>query len=202
LVKEISAGEIERPVDQPAPPGETSAGWKERRWLLLCVLTVALALLALLYYGLRNGPNVETGGVVTLDKPAPDISVTTIDGRQFTLSELQGKVVVLNIWASWCVPCREEAAAFNQIHARYAGADVAFVGIAWNDEESEVRKFVQQYRVPYTVALDPEGRIAIDYGLTGVPETFFIDRQGRLTRKWIGPISASQLGALVEPMVR
>ncbi|MDP9373732.1 MAG: TlpA family protein disulfide reductase [Chloroflexota bacterium] len=186
----------ERPVAGPA--------WRERRWLLLGIAVAILALFALLFYGLRNNPNVESGGAVSLDRAAPDFSVTALDGSRLRLGDLRGKVVVLNIFGSWCLPCHQEAEALNQVHNRYQaqGRDVVFVGIAWNDEDSEVRKFVQRYNVPYLVALDHDGRIAIDYGKTGVPETFFIDREGRLTQKWVGPITAPRLSALLDQMVR
>lgn len=186
-------------VAAAAPP----APWRQRRWLVLAVLAGIVALLVLLYYGLRAGPNVEPGGLVPLDKPAPDFRVTTLDGRSLALSDLRGKVVVINFWGSWCVPCRDEAGELNASHRRFQGQDVVFVGIAWNDTDEEMRKFVQQYRVPYTIARDSEGTIAVGgYGVTGVPETFFVDRQGRLTQKWIGPITANRLDALIEPLAR
>ncbi len=189
---------------QPAERPVASPAWRERRWLLLGIAAAILALFALLFYGLRNNPNVETGGAVSLDRVAPDFSVTALDGSQLRLGDLRGKVVVLNIFGSWCLPCHQEAEALNQAHNRYQaqGRDVVFVGIAWNDEDSEVRKFVQRYNVPYPVALDHDGRIAVDYGKTGVPETFLIDREGRLTQKWVGPITAPRLSALLDQMVR
>ena len=195
---EISAEGLAQPAERPA----ASHAWRGRRWLLLGVATALLPLFALLFYGLRNSPNVETGGAVPLNRAAPDFAVTAIDGSRLQLSDLRGKVVVLNLFGSWCLPCHQEAAALNEAHDRYRGRDVVFVGIAWNDEDSEVRKFVRRYNVPYAVALDRDGRIAIDYGKTGVPETFFIDREGRLTQKWVGPITAPRLGALLDPLVR
>lgn len=193
---EISAGGFGQPANRSV------GSWRARRWLLLSVLAAVLALLALLLYGLRNNPSIETGGVVPLNRPAPDFAVETVGGQQVRLSELRGKVVVLNIWASWCLPCQEESVAINQSFARFGGPDVVFVGLAYNDDDEQVRKFVRKYQVPYGVALDPEGRIFIDYGATGVPETFLIDREGRLTQKWIGPITAPRLNALIEPLVR
>ena len=109
--------------------------------------------------------------------------------------------MVLNVWASWCVPCRDEALELNRTHAIYKDRNVVFVGIAWNDNDGEVRKFVEQYKVPYAIALDPEGKIAIDLGLTGVPETYLINAQGQLTQKWAGPITSTQLNSLLAPMV-
>lgn len=190
---DVSAGELRGSV----PP----AAWRGRRWLLLAVVVGAAALLGLLYWGMQRGPNASLTSTVPLNRPAPDFTVTAIDGQQLRLSDLRGKVVVLNIWASWCVPCIEEAGELNRSFDTYKGRDVVFVGIAFNDDDEQVRKFVAQHKVPYRVALDLEGRIAIDLGITGVPETFFIDPEGRLTQKWIGPITARQLNSLLAPMV-
>ena len=190
---EISAGELTN-VASPAP-------WRDRRWLLIAVVVALAALLALLFWGLQRGPRTDVGGAVPLNKPAPQFTVTTIDGQPLAMSELRGKTVVLNVWASWCVPCRDEAAELNRTYAIYKDRNVAFVGIAWNDNDGEVRKFVEQYKVPYAIALDSEGKIAIDLGITGVPETFLIDAQGQLTQKWVGPINSAQLNGLLAPMV-
>lgn len=186
---------------------ETSAGgvagrggalpWRDRRLLLIVVVIALAGLLLLLFWGLRRGPSATVGGRVPLDRPAPAFSVTTIDGQPLSLDGLRGRTIVLNVWASWCVPCRAEARELNRTYAIYKDRNVAFIGIAWNDTDGEVRKFVQQYEVPYTIALDPEGRIAIDLGITGIPETFVIDPQGRLTQKWIGAITSAQLNAML-----
>jgi cytochrome c biogenesis protein CcmG/thiol:disulfide interchange protein DsbE len=193
-VAEISAGELTN-VASPTP-------WRDRRWLFLAVAVVAVALLGLLFWGMRRGPSSELGSAVPMNRPAPQFTVTTIDGKQLTLADLRGKTVVLNVWASWCEPCRDEAGELNHSYATYKDRDVVFVGIAWNDNDGEVRKFVSQYKVPYAIALDPEGKIAIDLGITGVPETFVIDPQGQLKQKWLGPITSAQLNGMLAPMVK
>lgn len=194
---EITATEL----GQPAGP----SAWWRRRWVLLAVVgTVLAALLALLggwSFGLFNKPNQEIGGVVALSGAAPNFTVNGIDGKPIKLSDLRGKVVVLNFWGSWCVPCQDEAPDLAAAYQQFQGQDVVFVGIAWADQDSAVRQFVQDYHVPYRVALDDGGKIAVDYGITGVPETFVIDQQGRFTKKWVGPVTASQLGGLVDPLL-
>jgi len=193
FVAEISAGELTN-VASPAP-------WRDRRWLFLAVVVAVAALLGLLFWGLRRGPNTEVSGAVPLNQPAPQFTVTTIDGKQLAMSDLRGKTVVLNVWGSWCVPCQDEAGELNRSYALYKDRNVVFVGIAWNDNDGEVRKFIDKYKVPYTIALDPEGKIAIDLGITGVPETYLINTQGQVTRKWVGPITSAQLNSMLAPLV-
>lgn len=190
---EISAGEIKG--SNPAAP------WRQRRWLLLAVVAGVLGLLGLLYWGMQRGPRAEVGKAVPLSGAAQDFSVTTLDGQTLRLSDLRGKTVVLNIWASWCGPCRDEAGELNRSYELYKDRNVAFVGIAFNDDTEPMRQFVNQYRVPYPVALDPEGRISIGLGITGVPETYLIDPQGHLVRKWVGPVTSKQLNGLIAPLV-
>ncbi len=189
---EISAGQVRGGV-APVAGGR-------RRWLLLAVVLGVAALLGLLFWGMLRGPKAPIGVAVPLNRPAPEFTLAAIDGTPLNLSALRGKTVVLNVWASWCEPCKEEADELNRSFELYKGRDVVFVGLAYNDDDGPVREFVKQYRVAYPIALDPEGRIAIDLGVTGVPETYLIDPQGRMTQKWVGPITARQLNGLLAPL--
>jgi len=196
-VADVSAGELRTPntsTNTPAP-------WRQRRWLLVAVVVGAVALLGLLYWGMVRGPSTQVGKTVPLKGPAQDFSVTTLDGKTLKLSDLRGKVVVLNVWASWCIPCQDEAGELNRSYELYKGRDVAFIGIAFNDDTDPMRQFVDKYNVAYPVALDPEGRISIGLGITGVPETYLIDPQGNLTQKFVGPITAKQLNGLLAPLL-
>ena len=195
---EISAAELSQ--DGGAVERRPVA-WRGRRWLLLAVVVAVAALLGLLYFGLQRGPSADVGGVVQLNRPAPDFTVKTLDGHTLRLSDLRGQTVVLNVWGSWCVPCQQESAELNRSYSQYQHQNVIFVGLAWNDQEDQVRKFVQQYGVAYPVGLDTDGHIAIDLGITGVPETFLIDTSGQLKEKWVGPITADRLSELLTPLV-
>lgn len=190
---ETSAGEL-RGVATPAPG-------RRKRWLFLTVIVAVAALLGLLYWGMARGPNAPVGVAVPLSRPAPEFALTAIDGQPLSLGALRGKTVVLNVWASWCEPCKAEAEELNRSYEQYKGRNVVFVGLAFNDDDSQVRKFAAAYKIPYALALDPDGKIAIDLGITGVPETYLIDSDGRITQKWVGPITARQLNGLLAPLV-
>jgi cytochrome c biogenesis protein CcmG, thiol:disulfide interchange protein DsbE len=206
-VADISAAELNQ---EPTARNALSVLWTSRRWLALTLVLAIVALaavliaavLGLLYFGLRRGPSADVGGVVPLNRPAPDFTVQTLDGHTLRLSDLRGRTVVLNVWGSWCVPCQQESIELNRAYGDYQSRNVTFVGIAWNDEEDQVRKFVQKYSVAYPIGLDTDGHIAIDLGITGVPETFLIDSSGQLKEKWVGPITADRLSELLAPLVR
>jgi len=129
---------------------------------------------------------------------APLFELTTLDGDRVTLDDLHGKAVVLNFWASWCVPCRSEMPYFEKTYRAYHDRGVVFVGAAVEDDLSSARAFVKELGVTYPVGLDEGGVVTRAYQVAGLPSTFIIDRNGGLVRKWPGVISEDQLAALVE----
>lgn len=131
-------------------------------------------------------------------RPAPDFAVDSFGGGQMRLSELRGRIVVLNFWASWCPPCREEARTLAAAAEAYADRGVTFLGINVWDSDADARAFLERYRVRYPNGPDRGGKITIEYGVTGLPETFLITRDGTLAKKWIGPLAQSQLEQLIE----
>ena len=122
------------------------------------------------------------------------------DGR-LSLSELRGQPVVLNFWASWCIPCRDEAPVFAA-GARVHRSDAVFVGLDVQDLTSDARRFLRRYKVPYASVRESGSKVYRAYGLTGVPETYYIDRRGRIVAHSIGAVSKEKLEAGVQAALR
>lgn len=134
--------------------------------------------------------------------PAPDFTFTLFDGQEQTLSDLRGKAVVLNFWASWCPPCRAEARGMERVWQTYQEKGVVFLGVNIQDSEKNARAFLKEFGVTYPNGQDTTGEIAASYGITGIPETFFITKEGKVSRRWIGAIGESQLAAFIEQLLR
>ncbi|MFW5946867.1 MAG: TlpA family protein disulfide reductase [Gemmatimonadota bacterium] len=157
-------------------------------------MLIVIPLIVLFAFGLRRGdPRLIPSPLV--DNPAPPFALPVmaidgpVDGRETTgdtvrLDDLEGDVVVLNFFASWCVPCRVEHRALTAVARRYRDRGVRFFGVVYNDEPPAVRRYIRQLGGQnYPALLDPGQRVAIDFGLVGVPETFFIDEDGIVRRK-------------------
>ena len=155
------------------------------------VLLPPIAILALLAYGFTREPRYVDSPIV--GRPAPSFVLGLLDGRTIRLEDFRGKVVFLNFWASWCAPCRVEAPMLEATWRQLAANDVVFIGVNTQDEEERARAFVQEFGLTYPNGRDPGGRIAIDYGVGGLPEAFFIDAQGRISGKHVGTLGADRL---------
>lgn len=154
------------------------------------ILAVGLvvALLALLGWGLR----ARAGGPVE-EGMAPDFSLTTFEGETITLSELRGQVVVINFWASWCVPCRQEAAYLEATWRKYKDKGVVFIGVDYVDAEPNALAYIDEFDITYPNGPDAAQKIARAYQIKGVPETFYVDQAGQLRGVHIGPLSPPAL---------
>ena len=120
---------------------------------------------------------------------APDFVLQSLGGATRKLSNYRGKIVLVNLWATWCPPCVEELPVLDQLVADYAGKGLVVLAVAGDDDPQAVRDFVARSPVKFEVLLDTGGAIGTQYGISGYPETFFIDRQGRLRNKIIGPVA-------------
>jgi len=170
-------------------------------------LVMVVGLLGLLAYSLFAPDNLRTDancrvqalGYCVYDsaESAPDFTVETFEGQEVSLSDYAGQIVVLNFWASWCEPCRDETPLLETAYTRL-GDDVVLLGINVQDSESDAREFLDLYGVTYQSSRSGGDAVSIDYGVTGVPETYVIDAEGRAVAELRGAVtSVDQLQAMV-----
>lgn len=185
-------------VTSPAltPAQQTQSG--QRRSLGLAAGAVLiLALMTIFGWKLFDGAQtqVDTGA-------APDFTLSLFDGGQLTLSELKGQVVVVNFWASWCIPCRDEAPIMEKAWQRYRDQGVVLVGVAYLDTDKEAKAFLDEFNITYPNGPDLGTKIAPTYRLAGVPETFFIDKNGQIADLEIGPLTETRLVSAIEKLLQ
>lgn len=119
---------------------------------------------------------------------APDFELSDVEGKIVRLSELRGKPVLLNFWATWCPPCRKEMPDLQRFHEQY-GDKTVVLGINWNDEEQAAAEFLKSYGVTYKNMIDRDGKVFVSYRLTAIPTSFWIDEAGVIRGYWLGPMS-------------
>ena len=157
---------------------------------------ILLALLGLVGWGLARAQRgqVQSGF-------APDFSLTTFDNQHVSLNDLRGKVVVINFWASWCQPCRQEADYLEQTWRTYKDKDVVFIGVDYVDTEPNALAYLKEFDITYLNGPDLGTRISQAYGIKGVPETFYIAKNGELRGLKIGPLVAPELEQKIEELL-
>ena len=188
------------------PDVKTDAPRRSR--LPLAVAGVTILIVALLSLGLVAMRLAgQQGARPTPGTPAPDFELPLYTnfqnglGAQTKLSDLRGKVVVINFWASWCVPCKDEAPALEAISQKYAGRDVVLLGVNYLDVEHDAVAFLATYGVSYSNGVDLQQRISKAYRITGVPETFVVDQQGVVREVFIQPITEAQLSTTLDQLL-
>jgi cytochrome c biogenesis protein CcmG/thiol:disulfide interchange protein DsbE len=133
-----------------------------------------------------------------LGKPAPDFTLPILNGNgtKQHLASLKGKVVLVNFWASWCGPCQQEASALQQTWTKWQSKGIVLLGVDGPESESDALNFVHQHHITYQSVRDTiDGGTAISYGATANPETFFLNQDGRVVARWIGPITEQNVQA-------
>ena len=170
------------------------------RALLWAIPLAVVPVLALLAYGFRTDPRQLPSTL--LGKPAAPFNLTSFAGTPLSLESLRGRVVVVNFWASWCIPaCYEEAPVLEKAWREYRDRGLTLVGINIQDKDEAARKFMSQFGFTFPNAADAGGRVAVEYGVYGVPETFFIDRAGRIRERKVGAVSDELVRTLVERLL-
>ena len=180
-----------------------------RTLIILGVGIPVLAFLAVLawasfrYDGAPGGiaVNESVAEVRQERKAAPNFLLELPGGGTLSIEGLRGKVVMLDFWASWCQPCRDEAPVLAQVYREYRGRDVEFVGVNLWDSPGDAELFLQQEGHEYPNGIDAGGKIAISYGVRGIPEKFFITRDGLIARKFTGPMNPDLLRQILDALL-
>ena len=167
------------------------------------LIFVVVLVVGMVRSGRDGGPPgvTETLGevAVTTEKNA-DFLVTTLVGSELRLSDLRGSIVMVDFWSSWCPPCRAEAPVLVEAYERWSKLGVEFVGISIWDDEDDVRDFVMRHGIAYPNAIDDDGGIAVEFGVKGIPEKFFVNAEGEIVRKVNGPNTSQSLDEVLTEM--
>ena len=167
------------------------------RWTIPLAVVPVLVLLA---YGFRTDPREIRSPL--LGWPASPFTLTTFDGKPVSLEAARGRVVVVNFWASWCIPaCYEEAPSLERAWKAYRDRGVVLIGVNIQDKEEPARQFLSRFGHTFPNAPDPAGRVSVDYGVYGVPETLFIDRKGRVRFKQVGAVTDQIMAQNIETLL-
>lgn len=186
------------PGDHPGKAAKMEENNKNQQRSFGSVMSSILlfSLIGLLAWGMSNNKRgqVDQGS-------APDFSITSFDGETLTLSELRGQVVVINFWASWCPPCREEAPYLEQTWSKYQDKGVVFIGVDYVDTEPEALAYIEEFNITYFNGPDLRTIISQAYNIQGVPETFFIAKNGEIRHVHVGPLIPPDLEQQLEAML-
>jgi len=181
-------------------PADSAATGGGRRYLLPALVVALFAVIvAFFFVGLSHDPRKLPSAL--LDRPAPPFDLPPLHegGPGLKTADLKGQVALVNVFASWCVPCRVEHPLLMRLAKENA---VPVYGIAWKDTRANADAFLRELGNPYgRIGFDGSGRVGIDWGVYGVPETYVIDREGRIRYKVVGPIMPQELNETLLPLI-
>lgn len=173
-----------------------------RKFAFAIAAIVSFAFLGLLVWGMLNKqPITGLSGITMVNRPAPAFNLTTFKGTTISQKDLKGKPVVLNFWASWCPPCRIEAPLIEKTWRAYKKRGVIFIGVNVQDRKKDALSYIQEFDITYPNGPDPTGELSIDYGVSGLPVTFFVSRTGKIVRRHVGAINKRTLIRSIEEII-
>lgn len=174
-----------------------------RAWVWVgAVLGLIVVVAAAVIFASRFGVDPTLGPSPLVGKPAPTVTLTSIDDdTAIALADYSGSVLVVNFWAPWCVPCRAEHAVLVEAAREYASSGVVVLGVTFESELDDVIAFLDELGRAYPVAMDQRSRAAIAFGVRGVPETFFIDRNGIVVGKVSGPVDEAVMTSTLDSIL-
>lgn len=183
-----------------APP--PVASWRTVRIIALAVVALVIAVAAVLGSRIKQDPTLVDSPLI--GQPAPDLTLPDLEGAgTVSLSELRGRIVVVNFWASWCIPCRNEQPVLVAANDAYREAGVTFVGVGFQDQRESAIAFLDELGrgEGYRYVTDPDSRAAVEFGVYGVPETFFIDRTGTIVAKITGETDSALMAEVIDSIL-
>lgn len=174
-----------------------------RKLAIFLGIFIIIALLITMGYGLFFASDPNEIPSAQIGKVAKQFTLTTFDGKEISLAQFRGSPVILNFWASWCISCRHEARIVEKAHQKYTPLGAVFIGIAINDKREASLEFIRRYQKTYNLAPDDlTGTISLDYGVTAVPETFLIDKNGQIYDKVLGAITKKTITDFLDQQLK
>ena len=180
----------------------------QRRSVLIGVGVPILLVISLMTWGViqNDGRAGQTGvnnrfGEVSLSVDAnADFELVSLDGETISIEDFRGSIVVVDFWSSWCAPCKAEGPVLAKTYDKWKNRGVEFIGIAIWDSKEPVEQFIELNKINYVNGIDPDGRIFVDFGVSGIPEKFFVTPEGQIVRKIIGPNTSKTLDDILTDM--
>jgi len=186
---------------------ESNSSRRKRRWEIVMLISLLAGIVWTVFSRVPSaiGAPLSSSPIPREGFLAPDFTLDTLQGEKVTLSHLRGKIVVVNFWATWCLPCRKETPALEKAYDQYKDSGMVILGVNLADQDSvsEVESFVQEFKLTYPILLDQDGSISNLYQIEGLPMTFFINREGIIRTLVVGgPMSETFIHSKIETLLK